>query len=1017
MKKMKLFYIVAVVLLLSSCIKEELESPFKTVKEGMPVNMKLEYNVDMERVVTRAAQSSDNEYRVTNLYVFIFDSQGDVHARDYFEGSRLSVTNGDSDSPTKGTVSFQTTTVNNATIVGIANLTTQSLASAYDVDKEDLDGITSLSELQAFVMKMRVNSIERGATFMMTGYAKDSQGNTHITISADESGNAVVDCTLQLERTDAKVEFCVQSEAGNSAWTNFTFIPKTWSVFRAPVSSLLLPANEVRDADGDVFDSEDQQFEEIDAENGSGSFVFYMPENRKSPKKEITNDDYGLRDESIYETIENPSKPGQIHENTDEFEYANDKSTYVVLTGSLSYTNENNALVNADVRYIIHLGYASGDVNDYETKRNTHYIYTVTVKGINQIVVEVREQKEERPGHEGDVVISTNGIFELDSHYDRALISIPSESISNDMTWAVNTPMSNGVHQAGSDVIENGLEDYKWIKFAINREYNQNSNQYVKYPGDQNYSENYDDQTLGSGYSGHPKTARMWDVHQLIRHLKEEKAKGNSDIFENGVVHITAFIDENLYWDDNNTQNWKISVDKDDRQLHIVASTPAYSPDGNSSLVTSLYTFKQKAIRTVFNVDKPELQSAWGLESVMETGRLVPYSNGAQNLPGTEDKRNGRNNTIRFWDGLHWNEVLNTSARYGLNEGYESAVYACLMRNRDLNGDNEIQSNEVRWYLAAVDQLTDIYLGEYALDEESRLYPNDAYRQANGGRSVYWHYTSSTFENNKPWVIWSEEGATRGDYTEDTPDRSSHALNGDYYAYRCIRNLGLPLEETGTNPEDLIKVTPNGNGSYTIDVTNMNVRSRRTNYEVSPLPPHNERGEGSDNNRPYAQFEVYGEPCGGEITLRNGGNNFGNRESSTKDDVRFSISSGYNWDYYQTANPCPEGYRLPNYREMLIMTSRLDSDDWPGITREVSWWEREWIRDGIFSGHWSDPVQHFETRTEYPDQYVCQTGFSLNGQGPYANDRDGYLWNTNGNFYLQNSHDDVGWVRCVRDLQ
>ena len=1013
MKKMKLFYIVAVVLLLSSCIKEELVSPFKTVKEGIPVNMKLEYKVDMERVVTRAAQSSEDEYRVTNLYVFIFDSQGNVHARDYFEGSRLSVTNGDSDSPTKGTVSFQTTTVNNATIVGIANLTTQSLASAYDVDKEDLDGITSLSELQAFVMKMRVNSIERGATFMMTGYAKDSQGNTQITISADESGNAVVDCTLQLERTDAKVEFRVQSEAGNSAWTNFTFVPKTWSVFRAPVSSLLLPANEVRDAEGDVFDSEDQQFEEIDAENGSGSFVFYMPENRKSPKKEITNDDYGLRDESIYETIDNPSKPGQIHENTDEFDYANDKSTYVVLTGSLSYTSENNALVNANVRYIIHLGYASGDVNDYETKRNTHYIYTVTVKGVNQIVVEVREQKEERPGHEGDVVISTNDIFELDSHYDRVLISIPSESISNDMTWAVNTPMSNGVHQAGSDVIENGLEDYKWIKFAINREYNQNSNQYVKYPGDQNYSENYDDATAGSGFSEHPSTARMWDVHQLIRHLKEEKAKGNSDIFENGVVHITAFIDENLYWDDNNTQNWKVSVDKDDRQLHIVAGTPAYSPDGNSSLVTSLYTFKQKAIRTVFNVDKPELQSAWGLESVMETERLVPYSNNAQYISETNDKRNGRNNTIQFWEGRQWTDILNTSERYGLNPRYQSAVYACLMRNRDLNGDNKIQGNEVRWYLAAVDQLTDIYLGEYALDEKSRLYPSAAYRQANGGRSVYWHYTSSTFEGNVPWVIWSEEGATRGQYTESTTDgKSSHALNGDYYAYRCIRNLGLPLEETG-NPEDLIKVTSNADGSYTIDVTNMNVRSRRTNYEVSPLPPHNERNEGSDNNRPYAQFEVYGgEPCGGEIILQNGGNNFGDWESSTKDEVRFRISSGYNWDYYQTTNPCPEGYRIPNYREMLIMTSRLPSDGWPGITREVFWYERswEWI-------HWSEPVRRSETRTLHPTQYICQTGFSLNGQGPYDNDRDGYLWNTNGNFYLQNSHDDVGWVRCVRDLQ
>ena len=537
----------------------------------------------------------------------------------------------------------------------------------------------------------------------------------------------------------------------------------------------------------------------------------------------------------------------------------------------------------------------------------------------------------------------------------------------------------------------------------------------VKYPGDQNYSEDYEVAPARSGYSGHPDDARLWDVHQLIRHLKEEKAKGNSDIFEDGSVYITAFIDENLYWDDNNRQNWKISVDKEDRQLHIVASPPLYSPDGNSSLVRSLYTFKQKAIRTVYNVAKPELQTAWGLESVMETGRLVPYSNGAQNMPNTGDKRNGRNNTIQFWEGRHWTDVLNTLDRYGLNSGYESAVYACLMRNRDLNGDNEIQANEIRWYLAAVDQLTDIYLGEYALDEESRLYPNAAYRAEHGGQSVYWHYTSSTFEGGEPWVIWSEEGATRGNYTSDASDAgSSHAKNGDYYAYRCVRNLGLPLEETGENPEDLVKVTPNGDGSYVIDMSNMSTRSRRSNYEVTPLPNHDEK---SDNNRPYEKFEVGKDAYEVETRVTNGGK-FGilDARSSTENEVRFSITNDHNWIYYQTHNPCPEGYRMPNYREMLIMTSRLPEDKgWPVVEVQVSWWEREW--EGIWG--WSDPVQQFGIRSERPNRYVCQTGFSLNGTAPYDKDpREGYLWEWDTDtFFLQNGRDDVGYVRCVRDLQ
>lgn len=999
MKKINLLFpMIWAVLLLASCVKEDLDCPFKLVKEGVPVQMTLNYTVDANRVVTRAAQESEYEFRVRNLYVFIFDSQGSVHYQGFFDASSMTVNNGDETMPTTGNVSFKTTTVNNAKIVGIANLTTTGVAAAYQVTKTDLDNIETLDALEEYVMTLHTNSISRGALFMMTGYGKNDAGSTDITISADESGNARVDCTLKLERTDAKVEFLVTSKVGDPSWSNFTFTPKTWNVMQVPSQSLLLPAEEVKDAEGEYFDVEDLSFEDVDAEKGTGSFVFYMPENRKAPKKAIEGDNYALRDLNDKQPVSGTSKPGQTEENLETFTYANDNSTYVVLTGNLSYQTP-TGLVNADVRYVIHLGYASGDVNDYQTLRNTHYTYHVTVKGVNDIVVEVRDNKEERPGHEGDVVISVNGIYELDSHYDRILISIPEREIDDDMTWAINTPMGNGVHQAGSETVESGLEDYKWIKFAINKEYGQNSNQYVKYPGDQNYAGGDNER---SGYSGHPDDARLWDVHQLIRHLKEEKEKGNSDIFENGSVYITAFIDENLYWDDNNRQNWKISVDKEDRQLHIVASTPQYSPDGNSSLVSSLYTFKQKAIRTVYNVDKPELQTAWGLESVMETRRLKPYSNSAQHTSNTDDKRNGRNNTIQFLVGKQWTDVLNTSDRYGLNSGYESAVYACLMRNRDLNGDNTIQAKEIRWYLAAVDQLTDIYLGEYALDEESRLYPSAAYR-ADEGKSVYWHYTSSTFEDGEPWVIWSEEGATRGKYS------GSYGKNGMYYAYRCIRNLGMPLDETG-NPEDLVIVTDRGDGSYIIDMSNMSTRSRRSNYEVTPLPNHDEK---SDNNRPYEKFEVGKDAYGLEVTVRNGGRDFERLESSTKDEVEFSISSGYNWLYYQTHNPCPEGYRMPNYREMLIMTSRLPEDKgWPVVEVQVSWWERkrEWIG-------WGDPVQHFETRTERPKRYVCQTGFSLNGSAPYDELREGYLWDWNSNFFLQNNRNEVGYVRCVRDLQ
>ena len=61
-----------------------------------------------------------------------------------------------------------------------------------------------------------------------------------------------------------------------------------------------------------------------------------------------------------------------------------------------------------------------------------------------------------------------------------------------------------------------------------------------------------------------------------------------------------------------------------------------------------------------------------------------------------------------------------------------------LLRNRDLNGDNIVQPNEIRWYLAAIDQLVDLYIGEYALDDASRLYPQNP---ADRDYQTYWHYT------------------------------------------------------------------------------------------------------------------------------------------------------------------------------------------------------------------------------------------------------------------------------------
>lgn len=214
---------------------------------------------------------------------------------------------------------------------------------------------------------------------------------------------------------------------------------------------------------------------------------------------------YALREERNHTTGGSfPDKPGQQFENGD-FTYAPANATYVEMSGTLSY-KVGNSTVNADVTFTVHLGYADGNPNDYDTERNTYYTYHVTLRGVDDIVVEVssdQEENERRPGYEGNVIFSQEGLHELDAHYDRVLITIDRSQVG-DMTWGVQTPFDKAIYAGNfceTDTPEqNGIHDYRWVKFAINEDYGEETGQYyVKYPGDQNYKGGEDKQ---SGYEG-----------------------------------------------------------------------------------------------------------------------------------------------------------------------------------------------------------------------------------------------------------------------------------------------------------------------------------------------------------------------------------------------------------------------------------------------------------------------------------------------------------------------------------
>lgn len=998
----KYIFFLLPLLTLGSC-KDELDlGNTGVIEEGLPARISLSFLSQDNEVITRAAQDNETESNVHNLRIFIFNKDGITISNKFFDDKNL-ITG------TSGTITLNTTSAEDAKIFGIANLTTDQTSTDYDIDVK-LEEITSLSQLESLLAKLEEETVNRTGSFLMSGYAwKTGANDERITNIIDipalsDNIHQLTDVTLLLDRVDAKVTFNVTSEVpADKNWTEFSFKPSEWKVCRIPRQSLVAEKEEGDyDASAKYFDSMELPFESVTRDDATalysgGSFTFYLPENRKTPRANINVTDNWAYDYSLREkrdqgaTVNDPNRPGQEFE-SGEFTYANANSTYVEMTGTLSYKTENGSLVSSSVKYIIHLGYVNG-VNDYDTKRNVHYTYNVIVKGVNDIEVEVKDDNELRPGYEGDVIYSSNATYYLDAHYDRALLHIKKDDIAN-MSWGIDTPYGVGVYTG--TVIEN-IMDYKWIKFAVNRNYNTSANEYVKYPGDQNYKGGDD---KPSGYEKHPKddNVRLLDVNQLVEYLKEQAADENSTIFEDdGTVSVTAFIDEYVYVRDprnpdaqENLLMWKEFTEAPERQMHLINTTNSkFSPDGNSSVMESYFTFRQKSIRTIYDKNKSGLNTAWGLENEMEAvGDKSSPSGGIRLIPGDVSKgaslSNGRQNSIDMLVGKSWTEVINVSeGGASLKSGYQTAAYACLTRNRDLNGDNIVQANEIRWYLASINQLTEIYIGENALDVDSRLFPESQSARP-GGNGLYWHYTSSSRESgSNPWIYWAEECGARSNVYTSNPS----AKNGGYYSYRCLRNLGIDLDNSTAEPDPLITYSMQGN-TYLVDATNLNPKARR-GYSSTALPDHKDTDY---NNLLYDKFVVNGVNSDYPTPKMNV------YWTGIWDKYDFNWVDDLIWSQCKTQESKLDGsYRLPNQRELLVMLNVLPEGAWK-----------------LYSG--KSGLGHSEYSKA---MYMCKTRFSKAGQPHFGANRESFRMNAQNRTIgvLNDSGSDKGYIRGVKDYK
>lgn len=819
----RLFSFLLGISVLFACADEDLIKKGSEVVEGRATTIRLSFKPEEpEKIETKAALL---ENRVQNLYVFIFDAQsGEKITGQYFP----SLGNEEN-----GAVMLETTS-GLRHIYGVANLSTD----AFEYSVDELDKIQNETQLLQKEMTLKQNSIRNlGGYYFMTGFYTDNEkAETAPACNIKEDGTIEIQSlesttsgtqAIKLKKLHSKITFNIGlSEDNNRLATAFTL--HSYSIINIPKKSALYESSPL--ASTNYFEVKD---EKTFSQGGNG-FVFYMLENKQTAKNEITD----------YENREDKNPNGT-------WVNAPDQSTYVVLHGNykgkaIKYdnqkkpiTNENgeNVLydVDADVTYYIHLGYVKNIASDFSSLRNIDYTYKVGIYGVDKLVIEV-ETNDKYDRGDGDIYYMDGGnIIETDAHYASYVLSFSRGQLGKEglqFKLMVNSNKTNGFEE----------KDLGWISFV--RNVKSDPEKLVCYPG-----------------TGHKLLLGASDFVEDLKRFKEAGKDPDERIY------YTCFIQEYYDTDDN----WKEYVNQSDRVVQVLCNS--HSGNG-SSTIDAAYIIRQKSIQTFYNVSNNLVHSAWGLEWKNETTekRVIPSKVGGADQVVEIGLEYGSPSTIgTSWSNGRWNmmwEIGTNAAWYVGNvspktsaepvvqkyQNYlEKAYAACMQRNRDENGDGVITGDEIKWYLPAIYQYTDIAVGANVLPERAQLYSTEDYNTKfyEGGK-YYWlfkHFVSNTSKK----IYWAEEGGPYSNFDGDKGYISS-SVQSNARQLRCIRNLGKDSSKSSIieteMPDDFVEYTNN-----VVDLTKTNSYALRANDKKTSgeLGQHNERDLLS---RAYTKFRI-----------------------------------------------------------------------------------------------------------------------------------------------------------------
>lgn len=574
--------------------------------------------------------------------------------------------------------------------------------------------------------------------------------------------------------------------------------------------------------------------------------------------------------------------------------------------------------------------------------------------------------------------------------------------------------------QAKSDVLDGAGEgikptkgiDYKWVEF-----WPQSDQTLASYPGVSDWSkDDVTDLINKNVYGGTPSdndNDYLMDVYDVIvamgkvvkKIYKGEESVNTSDHGEDGitvvnssgeyVARFTAFVNEYYYYHHPLTgmkvNVWSVLTDKIPREM-IIAMDTHTSSDGNSSY-SKLYTYiSQLSMTTIYN-SRNESINGFGIETYNETPLTdgiaswgEPYtsdwysytlddSDGRGNqkkLLGLTSGAYGRNQWDNYINAVNngWTATNSTDhAKHKLGNDayantYRGAYAACLSRNRDLNGNGTIDDNEVRWYLASLNEYIRMGIGESVLGDAKlyfgtkstmthSAYPDDYINQG----ALY--FTSSETTKRVFWAV--EKGAYGGNSNYILPIRCVRLLPADVEGQQDISSLTQQDDTDIISSSSFEKV-----GNYGLKFSDRLVDGLYRGRTDARLERHSEDAEA---NRFFEAIQVARRYLPDSYSLG-----------------QIIQASGYN-----AANPCERYYegnvtwRVPNLVELSAMNAAGLLSDKPGEVACCTYFSNTSVRVGF----------------AYSSLIYCPGGDTDYNKGEAA-----ITAALNSNFY----------IRCVRDV-